>query len=115
MAKKEAISKVGKYQDLDTWNKKGSLQEGASLEGYYIDKDEFDTKYGKMVLYILEQKEGGLIKVVGQTDLKSKFDSIPMGSYVWIEFVGLVETSRGAKKAYKVEYDDEDKKEVENA
>lgn len=112
MARQEAIAKENKYQDVDSWNKKGKLNEGAEIEGYYIDKDEFETKYGKMVIYIIEQLDGSLMKVIGQTDIKNKFDNIPMGSHIWITFAGLVETSRGAKKSYKVEYDPEDKKEI---
>lgn len=111
--RKTAESKVGKYADLDTWNKKGALKEGDTLEGYYIDSEEFNTKYGDMIIYVIEQLDGTKIKITGQSDVKGKFTDIPVGSHVWISFDGLTETKNGAMKTYSVEYDDEDKKEIE--
>ena len=111
--RKTAESKVGKYADLDTWNKKG-LNEGDSLEGYYIDKESFNTKFGEMIVYIIERLDGTQIKIAGQTDIKSKFEDIKLGSHVWVTFEGLTETKNGAMKAYTVDYDDEDVKAVVN-
>lgn len=109
MARKQAESVVGKYANVPTWNEKGKLSAGDQVEGYYIDHEEFDTKYGKMNTYIIETKEG-LVKLVGQTDIKNKMVSVPAGCHVWVTFKGLEETSKGAKKAYDVEFDDEDVK-----
>lgn len=112
MARKTAESKAGKYSDLDTWNKKGELNEGDELEGYYVDRDEFNTKHGEMVIFVIKKLDGTCIKVTGQTDIKSKFEDIPAGSHVWIKFDGLMETKNGAMKSYTIEYDDEDRKEI---
>lgn len=114
MAKKVAESKAGKYQDLDTWNKKGQLKEGDAIEGYFVDSEEFTTKHGDMIVYIIAIEKNLLVKVVGQTDIRSKFDSIPMGSHVWLEFKGLTETKNGAMKTYEISYDDEDIKELKD-
>ena len=114
MARKVAESKAGKYQDLDTWNKKGQLKEGDFLEGYFVDKEEFTTKHGDMVVYIIAIEKNSLVKIVGQTDIKNKFDEIPMGSHVWVEFKGLTETKNGAMKTYEISYDDEDIKELKD-
>lgn len=111
--RKTAESKVGKYTDLDTWNKKGELSEGDTLEGYFVDKESFETKFGEMVVYIIEQLDGTKIKITGQSDIKVKFENIPVGSHVWVTFAGLTETKNGAMKTYTVEYDDEDRKDVE--
>lgn len=110
--RKTAESKVGKYTDLDTWNKKGALSEGDTLEGYLVDKETFTTKFGEMIIYVVEQLDGTKIKVTGQNDIKSKFEDIPNGSHIWVKFVGLTETKNGAMKTYSVDYDDEDKKEI---
>ena len=110
--RKTAESKAGKYSDLETWNKKGLLKEGDTLDGYYIDQENFDTKYGAMVIYIIEESDGSKIKVTGQSDIKGKFADIPLGSHVWIKFDGLTETKNGAMKTYTIDYDDEDKKEI---
>ena len=110
--RKTAESKAGKYSDLETWNKKGLLKEGDTLEGYYIDQENFDTKYGPMVIYIIEESDGSKIKVTGQSDIKGKIADIPLGSHVWIRFDGLTETKNGAMKTYTIDYDDEDKKEI---
>lgn len=112
MARKTAESKAGKYVDLDTWNKKGELKEGDSLEGYFVDKDQFNTKYGEMVIYIIEKADGTAVKVTGQSDIKGKFEEVPLGSHVWIKYAGLTETKNGDKKIYEIYYDDEDKKVV---
>lgn len=112
MARKKAESKQGKYQDLDTWNKKGELKEGDNLEGYYVDREDFNTKHGEMTVFIIAKAQNDLIKVVAQTDIKGKFEDIPMGSHVWLTFKGLTETKNGAMKTYEVEYDDEDTKEL---
>lgn len=108
MARKTAEAKAGKYAGLETWNKKGEIKEGDTLEGYYIDSDKFDTKHGEMVIYVIEKLDGSLIKITGQTDIKAKFEEIPLGAHVWIEFTGLTETKNGALKTYQIDYDDED-------
>ena len=110
MAKKTAISKASKYADCNTWNEKGKLNANDTIDGYYVDKEEFTTKYGDMVVYIIETADGELVKILGQTDIRAKFGEIPMGCHIWVTFEGLTETSRGAKKTYKVEFDDEDQK-----
>lgn len=113
MARKELSSKAGKYSEVETWNKKGAIKEGDSLDGYLIDRDAFDTKYGKMYIYIIQKSDGTLMKVVGQKNIVSKIDtSIPLGTHIWITFTGLVETANGAMKNYKIEIDDEDVIEV---
>lgn len=110
--RKTAESKSGKYADLDTWNKKGELTEGDALEGYYIDREVFNTKFGEMIIYVIERTDGSKVKVAGQSDIKSKFENIPLGSHVWVIFDGLTETKNGAMKSYTIEYDDEDTKEI---
>ena len=114
MAKKELESKAGKYSDLETWNKKGSIKEGDSIEGYLYDRDSFQTKYGTMYIYVIKKLDGSLVKIVGQKNIVSKLDeSVELGTHIWITFDGLVETANGAMKNYKIEIDDEDKIEVE--
>lgn len=113
MAFKIAESKLSKYSDLDTWNKKGEIKEGDTLEGYYVDKEEFSTKYGDMVIFVIEKLDGTKIKVTGQSDIKNKFADIKLGYRVKVQFVGLVETKNGAMKGYEIQYDDEDVKEIE--
>lgn len=113
MAKKELESKAGKYSDIDTWNKKGSIKQGDSLEGYLYDRDSFNTKYGMMYIYVIKKLDGSLIKVVGQKNITSKIDeSIKLGTHIWITFEGLVETANGAMKNYKIEIDKDDVIEV---
>lgn len=116
MAKKELESKAGKYADLDTWNKKGSIKEGDSIEGYLYDRDSFNTKYGTMYIYVIEKLDGTKVKVVGQKNIVSKIDEdVKIGTHIWIRFDGLVETANGAMKNYKIEIDDEDVKEINHA
>lgn len=115
MAKKTLESKAGKYSDLDTWNKKGSIKEGDTLEGYLYDRDTFSTKYGTMYIYVIEKLDGSKVKVVGQKNIVSKIDDLKIGTHIWFTFVGLVETANGAMKDYKIDIDDEDVKEFANA
>lgn len=109
MAFKEAQAQTSKYIDVPVWNAKGALVEGDSIEGYYIDREEFTTKYGDMVVVIIKDKDGNFHKLAGQSDIKNKFTSMPKGVKTRVTYVGLIETPRGAKKGYKVEYDEEDK------
>ena len=116
MARKELESKAGKYADIETCNKKGSIKEGDTLEGYLYDRDSFNTKYGTMYIYVIEKLDGSLIKLVGQKNIVSKIDeSVALGTHIWITFDGLVETANGAMKNYKIEIDDEDVKEIKHA
>lgn len=115
MAYKEAQNKAAKYSDVETWNKKGNLKGGETLEGHYIDSEKFTTKFGEMLVVIIKDTEGQLHKLVGQSDIKNKFIEIPLGSKVLVEYEGIVETDRGTKRGYKVQYDEDDKIEVENA
>lgn len=112
MAVKEAIAKEYKYKDVEIWNKRGKLHEGDKLEGYYIAKEEFETKFGPAASFIIQKADGSLMKVMGQTDIKAKMATIPLYCHVWFEYVGLIETDRGSKKAYKINYDDEDNADV---
>lgn len=112
MAKKTAVSKVSKYIDVPFWNEKGKLSEGDTITGYYIDREDYTTKFGDTSSYIIES-EDGLHKLSGQSDIRGKFADIPMGAKVWVTYVGLTETNRGAKKTYTVEYDDEDIKQID--
>lgn len=107
MAKKTAVSKVSKWIDVPFWNEKGKLNEGDTLSGYYIDKEEYTTKFGDTSCFIVKA-EDTVYKLSGQADIRSKFAEIPMGAKVWVTYDGLTETKRGAKKSYTVEYDDED-------
>ena len=114
MAFKTAESKLSKYSDLETWNKKGEIKEGDTLEGYYVDKEEFKTKFGDMSIFVIEKHDGTKIKVTGQSDIKNKFTDIKLGYRVKLQFIGLIETKNGAMKGYEIQYDDEDVKEIEN-
>lgn len=112
MAKQTAQSKLSKYIDVPFWNEKGKLEEGDAITGYYIDKEDYTTKFGETSSYIIETKDG-LFKLSGQADIRGKFASVPMGAKVWVTYTGLTETARGAKKTYLVEFDDEDIKAID--
>lgn len=115
MAMREAVAKEYKYKDVEVWNKRGLLKEGMELNGHYIAKEDFESqKYGPGSCFIIRRDDGTLAKVMGQTDVKAKMASIPLGSRVVITYKGLVETDRGSKKAYTINYDDEDIVEVES-
>lgn len=109
MARKtvEAKKNTYKYADAPIWNAKGELKAGDNINGYFIESNTFETKYGPYTMYIL-LVDGKAVKITGQTDLKNKFANIPEMCHVWIEYTGLTETEHGAKKTYKVEFDDED-------
>lgn len=112
MARKTLESKAGKYAEVETWNKKGSIHEGDELEGYLYDRDSFTTKYGMMNIYVIQKLDGSLIKLVGQKNITSKIDdSVKIGTHIWIKYSGIVETANGAMKEYNIDIDDEDVKE----
>ena len=93
MARQEAIAS---YDNSEVWNKKGEISVGDKLEGFYIEHQTFTSKFG----------EGDVKKkIMGQADIRRKFEQIPVSSYVWVEFTGFKETDNGAMKEYKVEFD----------
>lgn len=110
MARKEAKASSSDYIGMPFWNAKGNLNEGDQLEGYLIDKEEYTTKFGETTSYIVEKLDGEKVKVAGQADIKAKLANVPMGSHIWVEYMGLTETVRGAKKTYTIDFDDEDVK-----
>lgn len=95
------------YTKATTWNTK-DLQPGATLEGQYIKKEEFEGKYGPTEKYIIKNPAGELMGVYITTVLKRQFDTIPTGSYVWITYKGVT-TSKNERpvKIYDVEVDRE--------
>ena len=107
--RKKAETKLSKYIEAPTWNEKGKLTEGDSVDGYLISIENVTTKYGDMYIYVLETAEGP-VKLIGQADIRNQITNDMLNCHVWVTFDGLVETKNGAKKGYTVEFDDEDKK-----
>ena len=94
------------FEKTITWNT--NLTPGATLEGRYIQKDEFDGNYGKTVKYIIEAPDKTKYGVYGSASLNRQFNNVPEGSYVYIEYTGEITSSNGRiVKTYVVEYDDE--------
>ena len=89
-----------------TWNT--NLEPGATIEGQYIAIEEVEGNYGPTEKYIVKTKPGEYFGVFASASLTRQFKSIPVGSYVWIEYKGE-ETSKNGRtvKVYDVEYDDE--------
>ena len=89
-----------------TWNK--DLEPGATIEGKYIKKENYDGNYGRTEKYVIETKEGEKYGVFSSASLANQFKNVPEGSYVWITYKGE-ETSKNGRpvKVYEVDYDDE--------
>lgn len=103
MARKSATTT---YTKTTTWNK--GLAEGATLEGYYTGKEEFEGQYGQSIKYIIEASDGTNYGVYGSATLDRQFKNIPEGVYVWITYDGEVKSKNGRTvKQYSVDYDDE--------
>lgn len=107
--RKKAQSKISKYVDAPTWNEKGKLVEGDSIDGYLLSIETVATKYGDMYVYAIETPEG-VQRVIGQADIRNSITDDMLNCHIWITFDGLVETKNGAKKGYTVEFDDEDRR-----
>lgn len=102
MARKSANS----YTKTEIWNK--NLQEGATLEGYYINKEVFSGQYGESIKYVIEKSGGELVGIYGSATLDRQFKRIPEGVYVWVTYDGEVKSKNGRTvKQYSVDYDDE--------
>ena len=107
--RKKAEPKINKYVDAPTWNEKGKLATGDSIDGYLLSIDKVATKYGDMYVYPVETATG-VQRVIGQADIRNSITENMINCHIWITFDGLVETKNGAKKSYTVEFDDEDRK-----
>ena len=89
-----------------TWNK--DLTEGATLEGYYINKALVSGQFGDNTKYVIETVDGTLYDVFASASLERQFKNIPEGCFVWITYVGEVKSKNGRTvKQYNVDYDDE--------
>lgn len=89
-----------------TWNK--DLEKGATLEGVYLKKENFEGKYGTTEKYVIETPEGEKMGVFSSASLSNQFKNIPEGSYVWIVYQGEELSKSGRPvKIYSVDYDDE--------
>lgn len=102
MARKTAEANI-----IETWNKKGELKQGDKLEGRYVRSENFSTKFGEAISFIIVTEEGVELSLMGQANIRAKFKNIPVGSYVWIEYTGIVDTKNGAMKEYQIEFDEE--------
>lgn len=104
MARQEATAGS---TNVPVWNKKGEIKVGDKIEGFYIQHDKFTSNFGEGESFILLCENDEKKKLMGQADIRRKFANIPLNSYVWVEYVGLVETDNGSMKEYKVEFDPE--------
>ena len=94
------------FEKTTTWNK--DLSVGATLEGVYLSKEEFDGNFGHSIKYVIQANDGTKYGVYGSAALNRQFDMIPAGSYVWIEYTGETTSQNGRTvKTYSVDYDDE--------
>lgn len=100
MARKPAIELA------KTWNK--NLNAGATIEGFYIKREVYNSKYGETEKYVIETKEGEKYAIFASASLASQFANVPEGSYVWVEYKGEEQSKNGRPvKVYSVDYDDE--------
>ena len=94
------------YIETEAWNK--SLQPGDTLEGYYVQTEIFDGKFGETTKYVIKTDEGKYYGVYGSASLDRQFKNIPEGCFVWITYRGEEPTKNGRTvKVYDVDYDDE--------
>ena len=95
-----------KKASSQTWNT--NLEPGATIEGQYVAIEKVEGKFGPTRKYIIKTKSGEYFGVFDSAILNRQFSSIPVGSYVWIEYKGK-ETSKNGFTVivYDVEYDDE--------
>lgn len=91
---------------VPTWNK--NLEMGATLEGYFVKKEIYQSKFGPTEKYIIEKPDKTRVAVYSSASLQSQFSNIPELSYVWIAYKGE-ETSKSGRpvKAFDIDYDDE--------
>ena len=90
-----------------TWNK--DLAEGATLEGYYINKETFEGQFGETTKYVIESADDDTkYGVYGSASLDRQFKNIPEGCFVWITYDGKVTSKNGRLvNQYTVDFDDE--------
>ena len=104
MARKSA-SKT--FTEKTIWNTK-DLTVGSTIEGYYIDKEEFTSQYGETTCYVIEDNAGKKFGIYGSASLDRQFKNVAEGYYVWVTYNGEVKSKNGRTvKDYSVDYDDE--------
>lgn len=88
---------VGEGGNTPAWDKKEPVQ------GVFVDM-KTDVGPNKSNMYTLKTKDGE-VDVWGSTVLDSKFEQVPRGAEVRIEFLGMAEGKSGKEYAdYKFQY-----------
>lgn len=81
--------------------------EGDCLEGIYhgVETVKGKGKRGDFKSYHIEKPDGERVRVASAM-LNTKMNQIPKGSYVWLTYKGMFETSNGESPDYDVDVED---------
>lgn len=98
---KSKYQEVGGGMNVDRmWSgKENPLKKGDAIEGRYIEKKVGIGTRGSNV-YVIETQSGEKVGVWGSTVIDGRFESIPVGKMVGIEYLGVQKTKDG-KGEYK--------------
>ncbi len=78
-------------------------EEGEMLEGIYKGHDEVTVKNRSFRSYRVQNEDTKEFFGVAGGMLKNAIERVPVGTYVWITYKGMVETENGPAKDFEVE------------
>lgn len=98
---------------VPVWNRK-DIKVGTKLEGYYVRDKKFESRqYGEGLMYIIADLQKVEHAVMATASVRGGMINVPLGSHVWLEYIGEEKSSNGRMvKVYNIEFDDEDKVDV---
>lgn len=103
MAMQEAKGSGGSFNPK--WNGQ-NIKEGDTIEGFYVDTHKSNFADDTATYYVILKKNDEKMDIKGTSAIESKFQEIPLNSFVKVTFTGKVRTKSGRfMNDYKVEYD----------
>lgn len=94
-------------EHVEAWNKE--LNEGDTLEGYYVKKENVKGKFNEQEKYIIEKADKTRMAVYGSASIAPQMNNVPLGCKVRVIYKGVENSKSGRPvKVYEVLFDDSD-------
>jgi hypothetical protein len=91
------------------WNTQ-DIQVGDTIEGFYVDSHKSNFADDTATYYVILSKDDTKMDIKGTSGIESKFQEIPVGSYVKVTYKGKLKTKSGRfMNDFEVMYDPDKK------
>lgn len=88
------------------WGGDEGPKEGDTLEGIYTGSKKIRYRNSAFFIHMIQSDETGEVNSFSGAIADRKLSRVPKGTYVWVTYLGALETANGNAKDYKVEYEE---------